>query len=520
MAARSAILKWTIVVLVVVIVVGGVVATLPYTQPLVEGWFGGEKKPKEGQGADNSSSCALVRDGQGRPIQPYTLRLFPDAIKGLQITTEEVKPASNLVLPPQIGTLGYDTDRLYFVRPRFQGEVIELAKVKDYQGPSVPTPERWRERTIGPGDRIEKGKLIAVLWSKELGDRKVALVSALLDLWADEKTLQAQESIYKKGSLPEAKFRETKAKVEKDLAAVNAAESGLGISRLAAEEIETVRKEARAIQQRLERQQGGKPETSEQRLARIKEEVKKWARVEILAPASGVIVEKNTNLGDMADPSKDTPLFRIADLNKLVINANFNEEYLPILQPLMHNSTPGQVRWKIRVDAEPDIPPLDLPILRIAPSLDPNQHTALVIGRIDNPVKDKQLMDKYLLAGQFVTATMEVPPGPNLVDLPTNALNEVDGESLVFVQPDPDRPEFVLRRVVVVRRTKEVTQVRSKLTPQDLQASEEEVKQGRRPFETLQAGGPGKRGDVVLTRGVTELTEVLNTLIAKARTQK
>jgi cobalt-zinc-cadmium efflux system membrane fusion protein len=513
MATRNTIFKWGVVVLVVTVVVGGIVATLPYTKPVVEGWFNGEKKAKEDQEADSASSCELVRDADGQPKRPYTLRLSPGVIKGLKITTEEVKPAGNLLLPPQIGTLGYDTDRLYYVRARFQGEVTELAKVKDYQGAAAPTAQRWRERTIGPGDRVKKGQLIAVLWSKELGDRKVALVNALLDLYVDQKTLKRQEALVRKGSFPEAKYLDTKAKVEKDLAAVNAAESSLGISRLAPKEIEEIREEARAIQKRLE-DEADKPETPEQRLKRIEEEVKKWARVEIAAPQSGVIVEKNTNVGDMADPSKDTPLFRIADLNKLLINANFNEEYLPILQPLMHKGTPGQVRWKIRVDAEPDIPPLDLPVLRIAPSLDPNHHAALVIGRLDNPVKDKSQHDKYLLVGQFVTATMEVPPGPDLVDIPTNALNEVDGESLVFVQPDPKRPEFVLRRVVVVRRTKEVTQVRSKLTPEDLKASAEEVQKGRRPFETLQ------RGDRVLTRGVTELTETLNTLIAKARTQQ
>ena len=74
--------------------------------------------------------------------------------------------------------------------------------------------------------------------------------------------------------------------------------------------------------------------SGEQRLARIAKDVQKWAKVEILAPQTGVIVEKNTNVNDMVDPSKDTPLFRIADLDRVLINANFNEEYLPLLQPL------------------------------------------------------------------------------------------------------------------------------------------------------------------------------------------
>src|SRR5262249_31632002 len=153
----------------------------------------------------------------------------------------------------------------------------------------------------------------------------------------------------------------------------------LGISRLTPAEIEEIRGEAKAIQKRLH----GKPETPEQRQARIAKDVQKWANVQIVAPETGLIVEKNTNVNDIVDPSKDTPLFRIADLNRLLINANFNEESLPLLQPLLDpKGGAGRLRWKVHVEAEPDVPVLDLPVLRVAPSLDPNQHTAMVFGRI------------------------------------------------------------------------------------------------------------------------------------------
>jgi membrane fusion protein, heavy metal efflux system len=245
------------------------------------------------------------------------------------------------------------------------------------------------------------------------------------------------------------------------------------------------------------------------------EDVQRWARVELLAPRSGVIVEKNTNVNDIVDPSKDTPLFRIADLGTLMINVNFNEEYLPVLQPLMtQREDLGQFRWKVKIEAMQEVPVLDLPILRIAPSLDPTHHTATVIGRIANPVQDRTGQDRHLVVGQFVTATVLIPPEKNAVAIPTDALNEVNGESLVFVQRKAGVPEYELRRVVVLRRSRDVSLVRGELTPEDRKASEEEVAQGRRPF------GVVRPGELLVTQGVTEMTEALDGLISKARAEQ
>jgi membrane fusion protein, heavy metal efflux system len=493
-------------------------------------WWRGQESDIPQSGGEQAASHDLVRDASGRPVKPYTIRLSETAVKGLKVATEPVRPAGNLFLPSQVGTLGYDTDRLYAVRPRFQGEIIELTKVTEFQRVDGSAQLEARPRPYGPGDLVHKGQVLAVAWSKELGDRKVDLITALLDQYLDEELLKFQEEV--PGAVPEATLQATRTKVQQDIAKVGRAEASLGIARLSLKEIEDIRQEARAIQKRLQ----GKPETPEQRRKRLSEDVPRWARVGIVAPHTGVIVEKNTNVNDMVDPAKDTPLFRIADLSSLMIYVNFNEEYLPLLQPLLqhHEGTwfffeeirsllgleplapdgAAELRWKVHIQAEPDVAQLDLPILRIAKGLDPNNHTALVIGRIANPIKDSRLKDKYLIAGQFVTATVMVPPGPDLVEIPTTALNEVNGESLVLVQPDPAKHEYVLRRVAVVRRSREMTQVRSKLTPQDEAMSAQEVEQGRRPIEPLRAR------ERVVTHGVTEITEAFDGLLAKLRVEK
>jgi cobalt-zinc-cadmium efflux system membrane fusion protein len=521
--------RGTLNILTAVLVLGVVIAVAAVIFfGVSNNWWRGQESDTPQTGAEQATSYDLVRDARGRPAKPYRIRLPKTTVQGLKVTTEPVRQAGNLFLPSQVGTLGYDTDRLYAVRPRFQGEIIELAKVTEYQRIDGSAQLEARRRPYGPGDRVHKGQVLAVAWSKELGDRKVALISALLDLYLDRELLARQEEAASTGSLPPATYEATKSKVQKDIATVQAAEASLGISRLSPREIEEIRTEAKAIQKRIQ----GKQETLQERLKRLGEDVPRWARVEIVAPHTGVIVEKNTNVNDMVDPSKDTPLYRIADLSSLMIFVNFNEEYLPLLQPLLrYNESAwpffdevlrllgleppapegGELRWKVHIEAQSDAPLLDLPILRIAKSLDPNNHTALVIGRISNPIKGSRLQDKYLIVGQFVTATVMVPPGPDLVEIPTTALNEVNGESLVLVQPDPAKDEYALRRVAVVRRSREVTQVRSKLTPQDEALSAQEVEQGRRPIEPLRAR------ELVVTNGVTEITDAFDGLLAKIR---
>jgi multidrug efflux pump subunit AcrA (membrane-fusion protein) len=186
------------------------------------------------------------------------------------------------------------------------------------------------------------------------------------------------------------------------------------------------------------------------------------------------IVEKNTNLYDMLDPIASTPILKMADMSRLQIWVQPPEEDLAILRK---NLAMGNLRWQVQFQAFPNAEPLELPVLNFATSIDPNLRTPMLIGYLPN--KENQY-----LVGQFVTATLFVRPEPDTVEIPTNALNEVEGEALVFVQTNADKNEFVLRRVAVTESFKEATYVRSKLTQRDLEISEAEQAKG---------GGPSSR---------------------------
>ena len=69
-------------------------------------------------------------------------------------------------------------------------------------------------------------------------------------------------------------------------------------------------------------------------------------------------------------------------------------------------------------------------------------------GRVDN-------RSGQLKIGQFVGATVQLPPPGNELELPAAAVVEDGRESVVFIQPDPKKSEFIRRSVSVIRRLRE-----------------------------------------------------------------
>jgi cobalt-zinc-cadmium efflux system membrane fusion protein len=462
----------------------------------------GHGGPAEAEKKDAEPTHELVRDATGKPVTPPAIRLSAEAMRSLKLTQRgAIRPARAATEPrplaPLEGQLQYDLNRLYPVRPRFPGEVVEVGQTQDTTG--AVTPTRFRPLDLGDsveGPRFDKdgklqrpGQLLAVIWSQALGDKKAALIDALIDLRRDEKRLKDLEGPFREGILPFNSYYEAQRTVQKDINAAKSAERALRMWKLSDGDIREIKDEAAKIQE--DRRD---PKTE-----------KDWARVEVRAPHDGIIIEKNTNLGDWVDTTNGPPIYKVGDLRRLAVWINAPEELRPTLQRLLKQSRddggPG-LSWQIRLNAEPNSAPLTGPVVQIAPSLDPTQRTLLVIGRVDNP-------GAHLLVGQMVTATIMAVPGKDLVEIPTTAVNEQDGQSLVFVQAEADGRVFQLRRVAVAERFRDVILVRSKLTARD----RSESRKGRQNL--LEPIRPLSAGERVLTRGVPMLTEALRDLLAK-----
>jgi cobalt-zinc-cadmium efflux system membrane fusion protein len=152
-------------------------------------------------------------------------------------------------------------------------------------------------------------------------------------------------------------------------------------------------------------------------------------QVPIIAPASGFILEKNVTLGKAIDTMDDT--FVIGDLSQVWMLASVRQDQLGSLR------IGQQVRVTVAGVAGQEF---DGRIANLGQTLDPQTRTMqvrIVLSNTGNVLRPEML------------ATAEIPAGPakQTVRVPSDALQQVDGQDVVFVRTAQDR--FALRPVQV-----------------------------------------------------------------------
>lgn len=427
-------------VVVVLAIVAGVFAVRGGPEGLAERFLNRVRAHKAGRAQKPARDyhIEIVRD------RPDTIRFSSESLEALKIrmvVVQEAPPPEPLRLP---GKVVIDPNRLIPVHSRFSGELVRIGTVKD----------GTEDRPLRYGDHVEKNDLMGVVWSKEIGEKKSELVDAVSKLHADEKTLKGMESA-KPGAVAEMKIIEARRNAQADLIALDKAERTLRSWRLSEAEIAAVYQEARDV------------ELGE----RDPENDKSWAELEIRSPISGTILEKNVNERAMVDPGD--VLFQVANLNQLMVVASVYEEDLPALRRL----DPAHRSWKIDLKSDPYDQPIEGMFDQTGPIIDPKVHTGVVLGWVGNE-------NMALAAGQFITATIELPADPALVVIPTAALIEEGGTSYVFVETDAARHEFVRRRISVKRRGRRNLFVCSASAPPDRGCGAESLRIGERVIVT------------------------------------
>lgn len=395
---------------------------------------------------------------------PDTVRVPEELLAAKRLRVAEVRPApapEPLRLP---GSLALDTNRLARVHCLFAGQVIGLGALT-HDGQTRP---------LRYGDPVRAGDILAVVWSKDIGEKKSELVDALSRLAVDQALLDRYLNV-EKGVIAERTVQDARRNVEADLIAVARAERTLRSWRLTEGEIAAVRREA----EQLIRQQKPQPD---------REVEKTWAETAVRAPFDGVIVEKNVAAGDIVDPTLD--LFKVADLSRLQVLANVYEEDLPAL----HRLPAGRRNWKINLKSDPLGEPIAGSFELIGQVIDPTQRSGTVMGWVDNA-------RGTLRAGQFITATVEVPGDRGLVAVPAGAVIEEDNTESVFVEVGSGRREFRRQPVAVVRRGREWIVIRAEPT-------DAERRQGARPLAA---------GERVIVAGALELAAELDSLKSSGR---
>jgi cobalt-zinc-cadmium efflux system membrane fusion protein len=461
-------------------------------------------KKEEGEAVEATaeSRISLVAD------KPHSLEVPDEVCDALGIRKDQrysialaqapttMKP---FVLP---GSTALDPARLARIRARFApARVVEISKIWDYNRKSGQT----EPRELRPGDRVAKGDVLGIFYSVDVGSKKNDLLQALVQFELDQEILdKINENVY---AVP-AVYRLTQERaVMGDRTEVNRALNNLKAWDIPQEEIDALHAEAKKIHadknkwfnteegrwvRGEERPKGDKADPHKEKADPQKETRENpWGKVTLRAPFDGVIVERNVHEGEMV-VDNTVNLFQIADVSRLLVTANCPEDQLPTLEAL----GTGERRWTVRTVGAAAATGLNGTIDEIGYIIDPNQHTAIIKGYVENP-------GEKIRGGQVVSATVNIPPPDDVVEIPVDALVEDGRQSLVFVQPDAAKHEFTMRRVQVTHRFDRRVFVRSTPIPKDEQLTAREAEEGLLPKEPLHSG------ERVLTAASVELKAVV-----------
>jgi cobalt-zinc-cadmium efflux system membrane fusion protein len=475
---------------------------------------GTDQGENEARAASTRSEVTLV------PGQAHTLEVPAEVCVSLGIhkggrdaVAIAQKPTTMrpLVLP---GSTALDPTRLARIRARFApARVVELGQIWDRSH----THGHTEFRELRQGDHVAKGDLLGVFYSVDVGSKKNDLLDALVQLELDQKILDRVEA--NRYSVPEVYYLTQVRAVQGDRNAINRALNNLRLWDIPQEEIDELHAEAKKIAsnksdwyktpeglwvkgEKPAKDAKGEKHAESGKGDSGKEKENPWGRVTLRAPFDGVIVERNVHVDEMV-VDNTVNLLQIADVNRLLVIASCPEDQMPALEALDRDER----KWTIRTVGTATDEGLSGFIDEIGYVIDPNQHTAVIKGYVDNP-------GRRIRAGQYVTATVQIPPPDDAVEIPTDALVDDGKQCLVFVQPDPGVAHFTMRRVQVTHRFDKTVLVRTTPIPIDEQLTAQEKDEGLLPKEPLR---PGER---VLVAGAVELKAVVLDLESRSEKKK
>jgi cobalt-zinc-cadmium efflux system membrane fusion protein len=435
--------------------------------------------------------------------KPNTIRIPKDLLATPRFKTTPVlgTPAPE---PLRLrGSVITDPNRNARVHSLFSGQFVKVGLPGNMAQDSRSMSDN-PERGLRDNDEVKKGQVLAVIYSKDVGALKTDLLNQLTTLWAAQTKLERYENVEKvtPGATAPNVLTDQKQLVQAASVAVRNARRNLRASRFTEEEIRTVEQEAAKLK-------------DNPNAAHDLELERTWAEYLVRAPFDGRILEKNVTIGDAVDPTTD--LFKLSRLDRLQVLADVYEEDLPKLQQIADEAekaekafaepagadSPGMEdvkkaagdrarAWTISYQAtgQSEMGAFD----KLVAHIDPMQHTGTVKGWVNNP-------QRKLFVGQFVIATIKLPPDPNLVAVPTTAVIESPDGPMVFVRVDAAESHFSKRKVAVVVRGREQFFLRREPTPA-------EAAQG------ATAIGPS---DVVVARGALELAGEIEALQSEGR---
>jgi cobalt-zinc-cadmium efflux system membrane fusion protein len=344
--------------------------------------------------------------------------LDPDALKLAGI---EIAEAQMAVLPQVLevaGRVGLNENRVARVGALVNGRISDV--------------------DANVGDRVKEGQRLAQIQSHEVDDARADYAKAKAELERYQSQLDYATKVrdrasrlfeLKAGSLEELQRAETE---------VHRAEMDILVSRA----------EIGRLEEHLEHiglsAEGALEEYTTAGMARTGH-YDELERIPVNSPITGTVLERMVTPGSVVSTSDD--LFIVSDLSALWVHAEVPESYLNSLQS-------GQSAI-VRVEAYPDTG-FPARLAHIGDVLNPATRTVQVRCETNNA-------GGKLRSEMYATVLFELGSGDETVTVPKGAIQDIDGQQVVFVQAAGSR--FEARRVETGRSWKERTAILSGLQP-------------------------------------------------------
>lgn len=316
------------------------------------------KKPAAAAGASKSAEAKLTGAKEGK--EGGDLKLSPEEAKRAGIEVQVLQSQTQTDVVTVTATIKPNQDRIARVAPRVEGRVIRVS--------------------ANLGDNVRVGQALATLDSVALGEAQSVLLQAQSAQRVAQADFQRAQTLAAEEIIPQREFLRARAALEKATA------------------------ELRAAQDKL-RLLGGTPGTG-----------RAQADFQLHAPFAGTVIQKKATVGELATPAD--PLFTVADLSKVWIEANLTEELLArVRKGALATVTVGaypEVRFPGRVTY-------------IAGLLNPETRTISARIEVDN-------RDGRLKPEMFATAMIETgQPKGNALTVPDAAIVLMQGVPTIFV---------------------------------------------------------------------------------------
>jgi membrane fusion protein, heavy metal efflux system len=140
--------------------------------------------------------------------------------------------------------------------------------------------------------------------------------------------------------------------------------------------------------------------------------------VPLIAPISGTITERKAGLGQVVQSGSGDPLFMIADLSTVWVNADIYEDQLAYIKP--------GTAVKIRIPAYPTAA-FEARVDQIGSTLDPDKHTVAVRCVVGNA-------HGLLKPGMFATVVLRAAATETAITVPSSAVVVEGDHRSVFVE--------------------------------------------------------------------------------------